>query len=454
MKKFASFLFVVLFAVFSLNAFAVDGEEPSYIENKDKNPMTITLWSTDEYTYAFDLTEEFQTVKSSYVQGEEVYNEASEETDDTSVTGRKCFGLNAEKGGYYAVVYEGPVSIVSNTEVRKAEDDKTEGLFKEKAEIFNEKNYTCGIIFKMKANEKEYVLADETAEGEYSVKYIYLGEKILSAECAGPLIYEYDTCNAEAYENDKPIPVVEMYPFVNVQFSSGEAVIIQPFVQAKNAEPEKDASAEITVFGEKYPVTISFVKMADMVKEIALPDGFKPACTINFDGVITNYKYPEYVAVKLTNGETIKAKRNESVVLPNGRSYDLWAEYDTAEEGVLTNNVSFKYCLNGMDEKEIAVKPNIFPLKDTFKDILKKSKADMKFGIKILKGEGEDYTKKDGFSFLASYPRQIINGVKCYALFGEYLNAALIALIGIAPLLLIAVIIIISAVSKKKRKNK
>ncbi|MCQ2472041.1 MAG: hypothetical protein MJ147_08400 [Clostridia bacterium] len=452
MKKFAAVWFVFLFAIFSLNAFAVDGEVPSYIENKDKNPLTITLWNTDEYTFAFDLTEDFQTVKSSYVQGEQVYNEETEETDDTSVTGRKCFSLTAEKGGYYAVVFESPVSIVTKAEVRKADDDKIEGLFKEQIEILNEKNNYCGIVVKMKANEKEYVLADETTEGEYSAKYIYLGEKVVSAECAGPLVFDFDTSNADAYEGDKAIPVVEMYPLVNVKFSTGETVKIQPFVQAKNAESQKDVSAEIEFFGEKYPVTISFVEMADMVKEIALPDGFKPACTVNFDGTMTDFKYPEYVAVKLTSGETIKAKRDESVVLPNGRSYNLWAEYGIAEEGVLTDKLSFTYALNGLSENKIEVTPDRQSVKDTFKGILNKSKEDLKFGIKILKGESEDFTKKDGINRLVSCPKQIINGVKYYALFGDYLNATLIALIGIAPLLLIAAIIIIVAKSKKKHK--
>ncbi len=160
------------------------------------------------------------------------------------------------------------------------------------------------------------------------------------------------------------------------------------------------------------------------------------------------------VAVKLTSGETIKAKRDESVVLPNGRNYDLLANYDIGEDGTLNDKVYFAYSIAGVGDNKIEVTPDRQNIKDTFKGILNKSKEDMKFGIKILKGEGEDYTKKDVIIRLVSYPNQIINGVKYYALFGEYLNAVLIALIGIAPLLLIAAIIIVVAKSKKKRKNK
>lgn len=455
MKKAFVLLFVFLFALMPLTAFAENGEEPSYVENKGKNPMTITLWSCDEYTYAFELTTEFQSLTSDYIQGEEVYDEGSEEFIDTSVIGRKCFGITAEKAGYYGIVFENPDSVVETCSVHKADDDNFEGIFKDRIEIIDENNFFYGIVFNMKANEKEYAFIDEIANGNYSVKYVYFGDKIVSAETDGPLVYEYDTYSAEGYEGDECFPVTEMYPNVNIKFSSGKTAKICTMVQTRDTKTSGTVDAEIPVFDEKFPIKVSYIKAEDLVTSISLPDGFEPNCVISYDGVVSDYTYPDYILVKPKNGEAFKAQRNDHMVLSNGRSYDLWTEYYIEEEGVLTNEISFSYSLNGISENEIKVTPETKSVFVTFKEVLKNSKANIKIGIKILKGKAGDWTKEDGYRFITSYPTQMKNAVKYYAFFGEYFSAAVMFLIAVLPLILLAVLIIIILLKvKKKRKKK
>lgn len=453
MKKFAAFLFIFLFAFLPFGVFAEEGEEPSYVVNKNKNPMTITLWGADEYTYAFELTKEFQELTSDFIQGEEVYDEGSEEYYDTSVAGRKCFSLTAQKAGFYAVIYDNDDSVVEKCEIRKADEDKTEGLFKEKIEILDESNLVCGTVFKMKESEKQYVFIDETNEGSYSLKYAYLGNKIVSAQTAGPLVYDYDTYLAEGYEGDESFPVIEMYPNVNLEFSSGERVKISSFVQTKDLRTSGTIDAEIPVFDEKFPIKVSYIKAEDFAISLSLPDGFSPSCVISYDGIISDYTYPEYVMMKTADGEELKAKRNDSFVLSNGRSYDLWTEYSTEEEGVLTNTVQFYYTLNGISENEIEVTPHCKSIKDTCKDVLRNTKRDMKLGAKILKGEAEDRTTRDGIFNIVSFPHQIVRAIRYYNLFGRYLDGTAILLASVSPLILLtAVVILIVKIKKAKKK--
>lgn len=452
MKKSLTFLISLLLFALPLCAFA-DGAEYQVKQSGNK-PVSVTLWGTEEYAFEFNLKEDYQSVTSAFIPGEEYYDEGSEESYDTSVPGKKCFGIEAKNGGYYALLYDDPHGAVFKSLAKKADDDPIEGLFKDKADVLNENNLICGIIFKMEPGETGFAFIDEQGEGEYRVKCIYLGDKILSAKAAGPLLYSRytDAYASVDYCDNTAFDVTEMYPHVELTFSEGRVLKISAFSRTKDLRTEGTVKANITVIDESFDIDVTYITADKLAKGLCMPKGFAPACTITYNGIIGNLQFPEYGLLTTPEGKEIRIQRGDSVILSNGRSYDFWAEYSTPEEGVLTDTVTFSYSLLGISENEINFTPACFPVKETLSAVISESKSDFKKAQKIISGEYCDYTKKEARFFALSFPRQIISAVKYYALFGKIPQAASVALFGLFPLLLPAAIIIALIVTARRKK--
>lgn len=452
MKKVFSILVLLVISVFPLSVFADDVESNN---NKADNPTTFTLWDYDTYYYSFGVTTEYKPVSSLYIEGKEYYDESSEEWYDSSVIGRHYFDITADEEGYYAVMFSDPQHVVSASRIQKDTDDTSEGVFKNTETILDDSGYECGIVFEMRQNESEYIFIDEGETGSYSIKYVYLGDSITSVNSAGPLVYGFDSYKAEAYTDDgKSVDVMEMYPHIDVTFSDGMTVKLMSFAQCTELGEKERVTVQVNVLDEKYDIDIVYIRPENLVSDVYLPDGFVPSCRVSYDGSLSDYIYPDYAVAVLNDGKKINIKRNDNVVLPNGRGYDFCIEYNTDEEGMLSKNAYFTYSLNGFFESKTAFVPDCESVSLTLKKVISESKSEMKFGKSILKGKAGDWTKQDGIYFLFSFPRQMINAIRYYFLFGEYLNGLTVMLIFAVPPVIIIVIAVAIIILNKKKHNK
>ncbi len=454
LKRIVTVLFVFLLILTPVAAFADSEEDASYKVEKKDGGTYITVWGIETYKLYSDLSEKNIKVKSDFVQGEIIADEFLDEID-TSVAGRKAFGIKAEKEGYYAVVYSSKDNIEISCTVREGVDKNVEGIFKNDVQIYEGKRIT-GNFFKMAENESEYVTVTEYGSGEYEIGFVFLGDKITDVKAGGELIYPYAAEAYDADEMNERAKGVDLYPDTLLTFSLGKTVRTCIFSHTDfDAQYNKPLKAQTEILGEKFDFDVTLIKIESLVKDISLPPDFVPSFTLTFDGCILNQKFPQYIAVEFTDGTKKNIGFNDWITLPNGKNYQVRAEYScNYGEGEHQSEFPFVYTFDGLIYKEVSVKPDCLSVSNTLSEISDKSKSEVEFGLRILSAGVEDYTKADGLKFVFSPVKNIIDGCRFYFNFSSPFNGILLFLIAFSPVILLILIVLAVIFIIKAKKHK
>lgn len=454
MKKIISVLFAFLLMLTPLTVFADFEEDASYkIEKKDDGTY-ITVWGLETYKLYSDLSEEKIKVKSDFVQGEIIADDFLDEID-TSVAGRKAFGIKAEKAGYYAVVYNSKDDIELGCSVRESLNKDIEGIFKDDIQFYDGIR-VGGNIFKMAEGESEYVTVTEYGSGEYEIGFTYLGEKITGVKSGGALIYPYGPEAYDAADMNEGAKGVDLYPNILLTFSLGKTLKTSNFSHTDcDAEYDKPLKAQTEILGEKYDFDVTLIKAESLVKNISLPPDFAPSFTLSFDGCIYNQKFPEYFAVEFADGTKKNIGSGDWVTLSNGKNYQVRAEYEcNYGDGENQSEYPFVYTFDGLVYGETPVKPDCEKLSKTLSDIIEKSRNDLFFGIRIFKDGGEDLTKADAVRYMLSFPKTVTDGCRYYFNFSHIFDGIALLLIAFSPLILIVLLVLAVIFIKRAKKHK
>lgn len=454
MKKSILIMICCLIMLIPLTAFADnEGVTPSCTAETVNGETAVTLWGSDRYIYVCDLGEKEISAVSDFIPGDVYYDEETGEDIHTSVTGRKCFGLNAGKPGYYAVLFGGEAGVELHCEIHKKDGAQTEEIFKSTVSSLDEMNRENGVIFTMDRGEYDYAFVDEYGEGEYSLCFVFLGEELSSVSAEGPIVYGFDSYFSEDGKG------TDMYPNLKLEFSSGRVMKTMLFSHSvSEAAVDRTVSAEVEISEKKYTFDVGFIAPETLIKDISMPEDFKPKCKISYESYIYDKAYPEYITVTTADGNEKRIRPNESIKLSNGKTYYLLVYYGDGGETWESGDVPFTAELCGLKKINITVNPECESAGTVLRKAAETAKWNFVFGIRILKDgtEDSDFTKQDAFYNMTVFPRLIIKGCGYYAGYGKYADAALLGIAGFSPVVIAAVLtaaVIIAIYKKHKFKE-
>lgn len=409
-------------------------------------------WGMEDFVYSGEADEMGLEITSSYVQGEEYYDEEIGEYDDSTVIGQHSCSITADKAGYYALLWESDNNIISTVWVHRGDSDPDDGTYKDSEYIYDKENHICGVFFYMSEGEREYAAITEGAEGSYSIKLAYLG-KIENAESDDVLIRN----TSDAYYDEEYAGIV-IYPYVNVSFSEGQICKIQSYAISESSINSQTLEADVKITGESFHISVSLTDAEKLIESISFPEGFTPSCIERWNGTVYNEIQPDYMIVTLTDGQVIKLKNMEELILQNGRSYTACWNYDIGnEDGEIMTKMSFEADVIGETQKELVFRPKADSIKNTLADISKQYKRNAEFGWNLLTGKKsyEDYSKRDGIRYIFSIFRMMTRACEYYKTMEiNYIAFTLLtAVLFASPILIIALPIIMIILIKKSKKK-